>query len=43
MAVAKAQLDYLSIMTYDYHGTWDDTTNFMSPWVDPLVGGLHGG
>jgi chitinase len=24
-------LDWFNVMTYDYHGSWDDTTNFSAP------------
>ena len=39
MAAAKAHLDFLSIMTYDYHGSgWEPSaTNFLAPWADALV------
>ncbi|MBV8468125.1 MAG: glycoside hydrolase family 18 protein [Burkholderiales bacterium] len=29
-------LDWVNVMTYDFHGTWDKTTNFVSPlYHDP--------
>lgn len=37
MAVAKQHLDFVNLMTYDYHGSWDTATNFMAPWSDPAV------
>jgi hypothetical protein len=27
-----------NIMTYDFHGAWDQAVNFHTPWKDPLVG-----
>ena len=27
-----------NIMTYDFHGSWDTTVNYQTPWVDPLGG-----
>lgn len=42
MAAAKQHLDFLNIMSYDYHGSWDAATNFMAPWSDPAVGSLVG-
>lgn len=40
MTAAKQHLDFLNIMSYDYHGSWDAATNFMAPWSDPAVGCL---
>ncbi len=40
MAAAKQHLDFVNLMTYDYHGSWDTTTNFMAPWSDPAVSEL---
>lgn len=37
MAAAKQHLDFLSIMTYYYAGSWDTSTKFMAPWSDPSV------
>ena len=31
-------LDYINVMTYDYHGTWEDITGHNAP----LYGGAHG-
>ncbi|MEI8092714.1 MAG: glycoside hydrolase family 18 protein [Spirochaetales bacterium] len=34
-AIAKL-VDFLNLMTYDYHGAWDDTTNHLAPlYADP--------
>ena len=30
-------LDFINIMTYDFHGAWDQAVNFHTPWQDPLV------
>lgn len=40
MTAAKQHLDFLNIMSYDYHGSWDAATNFMAPWSDPAGGVL---
>ncbi|EFN53559.1 hypothetical protein CHLNCDRAFT_17567, partial [Chlorella variabilis] len=33
-------LDFINIMTYDFHGAWDQAVNFHTPWKDPLVCGV---
>jgi hypothetical protein len=30
-------LDFLNVMTYDYHGGWERQVNFLHPWNDTLV------
>ena len=30
-------LDFLNLMTYDYHGGWERQVNHLHPWNDPLV------
>ncbi|PRW32530.1 chitotriosidase-1- isoform B [Chlorella sorokiniana] len=40
MAVAKQHLDFINLMTYDFHGTWETEVNFMAPWSDPAGGTL---
>lgn len=44
MAAAKQHLDFISIMTYDYHGGgWEPfKVNFHAPWQDVLVSGWLG-
>lgn len=36
-------LDWINIMTYDFHGAWDSATNFHTPWVNNAVSGRAGG
>jgi chitinase len=42
LAKVAAQLDFLNLETYDYHGTWESTTNHASPLYpspkDPAYG-----
>ena len=30
-------LDFLNVMTYDYHGGWERQVNFLHSWNDTLV------
>jgi len=34
LAAVAAQLDFLNMETYDYHGTWETTTNHAAPLID---------
>jgi chitinase len=34
LAAVAAQLDFLNMETYDYHGTWETTTNHAAPLLD---------
>jgi chitinase len=34
LAAVAAQLDFLNLETYDYHGTWETTTNHAAPLLD---------
>lgn len=34
LAQVAAQLDFLNMETYDYHGTWESTTNHAAPLLD---------
>ncbi|MBV9760204.1 MAG: glycoside hydrolase family 18 protein [Acidobacteriaceae bacterium] len=34
LAAVAAQLDFLNMETYDYHGTWESTTNHAAPLLD---------
>lgn len=40
--LAHPYLDFINVMTYDFHGTWENTTNFHSPLygssADPSTG-----
>lgn len=38
LAAMAEYLDYINVMTYDYHGTWDGLTGHNAP----LYGGAHG-
>ena len=42
LAAVARQLDFLNLETYDYHGTWETTTNHAAPLLDspgdPAVG-----
>lgn len=33
-------LDFVNIMTYDFHGPWESQVNHQAPWKDPLGGSL---
>lgn len=34
LAAVAGQLDFLNLETYDYHGTWETTTNHAAPLLD---------
>jgi chitinase len=34
LAAVAAQLDFLNVETYDYHGTWETTTNHAAPLLE---------
>jgi chitinase len=34
LAAVAAQLDFLNLETYDYHGTWETTTNHAAPLLE---------
>ena len=31
-------LDFINLMTYDYHGKWEKSVNYHTPWTDARVG-----
>lgn len=35
-------LDFITVLAYDYHGSWEETVNFESPWIDAEVGRAPG-
>ncbi|KAL4459091.1 hypothetical protein ABPG75_013956 [Micractinium tetrahymenae] len=40
MPIMIRTLDYISIMTYDFHGAWESRVNHLAPWKDPQGGTL---
>ncbi|KAL4419580.1 hypothetical protein ABPG77_003606, partial [Micractinium sp. CCAP 211/92] len=40
MPAMISTLDYISIMTYDFHGAWELRVNHHTPWKDPQGGTL---
>lgn len=38
-----SSLSLVCFCSYDFHGAWDTTVNFQTPWRDPLVRGMSRG
>ena len=42
LAGLHPSVDFFNLMTYDYHGSWEKSVNYHTPWVDTREGGTHG-